>query len=115
MHYTRLLRDGDVGPPEPREGMYRIINSFGYVALKEPDHPLAQPSTGRVLEHRKILYEHLGPGAHPCHWCGEVLTWDDGLATDHLDFDRANNDLANIVPSCLACNSRRQERWLTGD
>lgn len=28
-----------------------------------------------MLLHRALLYDLIGPGLHPCHWCGRVLRW----------------------------------------
>ena len=76
------------------------------------DHPLAR--RGKVAEHRKVLYDAIGPGPHPCYWrhlsgCGnDSLTWDDGthgINVDHLDEVRLNNDLDNLVVSCRSCNT----------
>jgi hypothetical protein len=39
-----------------------------------PSHPL-RAGNGTVLLHRALLYELIGPGPHPCHWCGRVLRW----------------------------------------
>ena len=80
---------------------------------RAPTHPLAPPS-GMVAECRMILYDKLGPGPHPCHWCGALLQWrpgqglvPDALLADHLDWDIHNNDPANLVPSCNSCNAHR--------
>lgn len=58
------------------------------------------------------LYDKIGPGGHLCRWCATPVNWtasggEELLITDHLDFDRANNDPANLVPSCNPCNVRR--------
>lgn len=37
----------------------RKTNSDGYVLVKRPDSPIAQPSTGYVFEHRLVMSEHL--------------------------------------------------------
>lgn len=104
----RGMRAGGVPATGP------FINAQGYRALPSQwGHPLAN-SNGVVLEHRKVLYDAIGPGPHPCHWnhfssCGKTeLTWGgiNGIQVDHLDGDKTNNDLANMVPSCLACNRR---------
>lgn len=87
----------------------------GYVALACPDHPLANLS-GWQFEHRVVLFDAIGAGEHPCHWCGKLLTWEEhyngehGLGVDHLDFDRTNNDLSNLVPACRKCNCKRRRR-----
>ena len=69
------------------------------------DHPLSSKK-GVVAEHRMVLYDTIGPGPHPCHWCGKPLDWGgaQGIQADHVDEDKLNNDPANIVPSCLHCN-----------
>lgn len=88
----------------------------GYRTLTLHGHPLAN-CWGAVLEHRVILYDKIGPGEHPCHWCGKVVSWEPGRAAgitvDHVDFDRSNNSHGNLVPACNACNVRRScnRRW----
>lgn len=113
-HYSRWRRHGD-----PLAGLVwgaaRSVTAQGYVVLARPSHPLASPK-GKVLEHRMVLFDTIGLGAHPCHWCGRTVRWDAGrghrdeLTTDHLDSRRDNNDPSNLVPSCLACNSGRSRR-----
>ncbi len=78
-------------------------------------HPLAPPS-GAVAISRVTLYDRIGPGEHPCHWCGDLVEWMVGrgvrnpraLLVDHLDHDATNDDPANLVPSCNPCNSHRR-------
>jgi hypothetical protein len=83
-----------------------------YVKVWAPDHPLCD-SRGALWQHRVVLFEAIGPGPHPCHWCGRELTWRarrgtpprvDDLVVDHLDGDRANNARENLVASCQPCN-----------
>ena len=76
-------------------------------------HPLAN-SRGEVYEHRLVLFESIGPGQHPCHWCSVLVSWDltypasiDALVVDHLDDDKLNNDPTNLAPSCNPCNGGR--------
>lgn len=96
------------GAGSVRKDGYRVLTSHG--------HPLAD-QWGHVLEHRVVLYDKIGPGEHPCHWCGAAVRWETGRAAgitaDHVDFDRSNNNPANLVPSCNACNVRRScnRRW----
>lgn len=66
----------------------------------------------QVREHRVVLWEKLGAGPHPCHWCDLPLDWSHGTArgvlqVDHLDDRRGNNDPGNLVASCHACNKLR--------
>ena len=81
------------------------VTKQGYRALTgQWDCPLARD--GEVLEHRKVLYDKLGPGQHPCHWCGEPLVWSQ-IRADHHDGNRQNNDPENILCACDTCNRRR--------
>lgn len=84
--------------------------------IRQPDHPLASDH-GKVLEYRAVLYDKIGPGEHPCHWCGTLVRWQRGgkgrghrrgeLAVDHLDGDTRNNASENLVPACNRCNTLR--------
>ncbi len=95
----------------PAAGSY--ITEQGYRMLTGQVHPLSH--RGEVLEHRKVLYDAIGSGPHECYWhaqsgCGHTaLSWGgkSGIAVDHLDGDRFNNDPQNLVPSCNGCNRRR--------
>jgi len=92
----------------------RYINGSGYVMVRDPEHPLAGKN-GYVREHRKVLHDRIGPGAHPCNWCSTQVEWMTGrlepgsktLVADHIDGDKQNNDAANLVPACLPCNATR--------
>lgn len=91
----------------------RHQSTNGYMLHRRRDHPLARPS-GIVFVHRTVLYDAIGPGSHPCHWCGVSLWWEHkyptqmtALIVDHVDGDRTNNDLANLVPCCHRCNISR--------
>lgn len=113
-HYKRNQRHGDpLGGRVQRAG--RTPDANGYIVIHRPEHPLASPQ-GKVLEHRVVLYDKIGPGKHPCHWCGKTLDWaahrhaPDALTTDHLDTHTDNNDVSNLVPACLPCNSGRARR-----
>jgi hypothetical protein len=84
---------------------YRIVIRRG--------HPLAYVG-GQAAEHRVVLYDHIGPGVHPCHWCSTPVEWTKkaynrkgNLTVDHLDGDKHNNALENLVPACSSCNTKR--------
>lgn len=108
MHVTRLKRTGTTYLA-PRTG--RHVTKNGYQVVKRPGHPVAR-KTGWVLEHRAVLYDAIGEGPHPCHWCGKGLRWHanyrkdaDYLVVDHLDNDPSNNDRDNLAPACTPCNT----------
>ena len=86
------------------------ITPDGYRLVRRPNHPLAN-RWGSVPEHREVLFDAIGDGEHPCHWCGRTLTWRGRVGAqinaDHLDEDRLNNARENLVPACLDCNTRR--------
>src|SRR5690606_26602635 len=60
--YGRLRRTGSTAKRSPR---YRYATRAGYVKLLIPGHPLAD-SNGLVMEHRKVMYDMLGPGPQTC-------------------------------------------------
>lgn len=82
-----------------------------------PDHPLAGKG-GFVGEARAILYERIGPGPHPCNWCGKMVDWAKGergnkpnrLVADHLNSDPLDDSASNLVPACGRCNNRRSHK-----
>lgn len=80
-----------------------------------PGHPLATPKGNRVPEHRLILWDKLGPGPHPCHYCDLLVDWLPGLrtqqgalVTDHVDRNSHNNASDNLVASCQTCNIKNR-------
>lgn len=99
--YMRIRRKGTT---DYKQALYRLYHSTGYVWLKEPDHPLARG--GYIPEHRFVYYNHNGEGPFKCHWCGIEVGWG-YMDIDHVDANRANNNLNNLVASCHKCNSRR--------
>lgn len=83
--------------------------------VRRPGHPLATKN-GHILRYRVVLYDAIGPGPHPCHWCGRPVDWvvrkgsgqgRDALAVDHLDGNERNDVLDNLVASCNECNALR--------
>lgn len=81
-----------------------------YLRQKVVGHPLASEGEAQMAyQHRYVLYEKIGPGAHPCHWCGKMVEWGGKprLVTDHLNENRHDNDPDNLVPACVRCNSKR--------
>lgn len=99
-----------MSPNNPKWGNGHT-NKQGYRVIKAHGHPMAN-TQGGALEHRVRLYDVLGPGDQPCHWCGLRLAWLSldrrvKLCIDHLDNDKTNNDPTNLVPCCYACNTRR--------
>lgn len=102
-----LLIENGTSAPRRLRG---TISPGGYRQLYIPNHPLV-PTVGMVMEHRAVLWSVLGPGTHPCHWCGRDLDWfatgSAKLIVDHLDTNRLNNHPTNLVPSCKSCNSSR--------
>lgn len=110
MHYHREYRHGDCQMVASQSD---VTVSLGrrYKRVTASGHPLAD-ADGRLYEHRKVLFDVIGEGPHPCHWC-EILVqwlprWSPGeLQVDHLSNDGADNRPSNLVPSCRACNTAR--------
>jgi hypothetical protein len=109
MHVRRLKRNGDLERRRAEQGTGELRKD-GYRAITAHGHPLAD-SRGRVLEHRRVLFDEIGIGPHACFHCGAPVNWgrsiwsDSGcLVVDHLDRDRSNNDPANLVAACNPCN-----------
>jgi hypothetical protein len=85
----------------PAWGSY--VDHYGYRILTgQQGHPLACRN-GELKEHRRVLYEKIGPGTHNCWICGKELGWDQ-IIPDHLDENRLNNDPDNLAPACRKCN-----------
>lgn len=97
----RNTGDPALGFSYDRRG-YRILHG-------QFDHPLSAVG-GKVAEHRKVLHDEIGPGPHKCHWGERRLEWGGrhGIQADHLNGQTDDNRAANLVPSCLECNTRRR-------
>lgn len=117
MHYSRANRSGgDPGPVDPMTAPRGsgCVRPDGYRVVYRHGHPLAD-AAGQILEHRLVLFAVIGDGDHLCHWCNTTIRWDSpagtpsALVVDHLDWDRANNDPVNLVPSCSTCNINRTQ------
>lgn len=77
----------------------------GYIKLWKPEHPLADGQR-QVFEHRAVLFDSIGHGPHPCHWCEAILEWRD-IVVDHLNEAKDDNRIENLVVSCNGCNRAR--------
>lgn len=71
-------------------------------------HPTANPK-GIVIQHRRVYYESVDGELYPCYWCGKDLGSWSNTNVDHIDEDKLNNDPANLVASCKACNTQRSQ------
>ena len=83
-----------------------VEHSHGYLLEYCPDHPLVRESSPRVYQHRAVYYQHHGAGPFECHWCNRPVTWE-GMHVDHIDDDKQNNAISNLVASCPTCNQAR--------
>lgn len=102
MHYMRMYRNGHLGKKrEPAA----FDHSAGYLLVPAAGHPLAGASSHHY-EHRVVYYDAHGAGPFDCHWCAKPLSWS-SLHIDHLDDDKKNNNIANLVASCPVCNQSR--------
>lgn len=102
MHYMRMYRNGKT---DRKITPKNIEHSGGYVLIPARGHALALGSSHHY-EHRVVYYDAHGAGPFKCHWCGTDVTWNT-LHIDHLDDNKKNNDVANLVPSCPTCNQSR--------
>jgi 5-methylcytosine-specific restriction endonuclease McrA len=109
-HYHRWYRHGstDLATTEINVS---VSHGRRYRLKEIPSHPLAGRN-GKVYEHRMVLYDAIGPGPHPCYWCGVTLDWLPGstpgaIEVDHLNAISDDNRIDNLVPACRNCNSGR--------
>lgn len=87
--------------------------SKGYVVLTGLQDYVLSDKNGHLTEHRKVLFDSIGLGDHPCHWCGKLVNWQTEdfnykLHVDHLNEDKIDNRIENLVPSCFVCNIHRR-------
>lgn len=107
-HYMRKHRHGSTEmlsrvKPGP------LLTTHGYVLVEAPSHPRALGSY-RAYEHRKVFQDAHGDGPFNCHWCGVLVSWDGDMEIDHVDSDKTNNSLSNLVASCPPCNQARGQK-----
>ena len=112
-HYMRMRRADEPKPipkmkvePEPRIIPEVLSDKAGYILQMAPDHPLRTGASKRVRQHRVVYYNAHGDGPFDCHWCKKAVTWKT-LHIDHVDDDKTNNALSNLVASCPRCNQQR--------
>lgn len=103
-HYARMRRKGHLDLAQPP----RLIgHSHGYKLLYAPKHALGTDcQQSRVYEHRAVYHAEHGDGPFDCYHCGVEVDWSN-LHIDHLNDDRADNRLDNLVASCPTCNQKR--------
>lgn len=108
MHYYRMRRTGAFDA-HIFARQWRVSTN-GYISRRHDSHPLSSLN-GTLYQHRAVLWDKIGDGQHPCHWCGIQVQWKlkgkRKLVVDHLDGNKQNNNVSNLVPSCHACNANR--------
>lgn len=111
-HYARLRRTGETElRRRPIKG--GLVQKSGYVLAYVPGHPLAiRAGSNHVREHRVVFYDRHGEGPFCCHWCGRPVTWRT-MHVDHVNADRGDNRIENLVASCPRCNQARGLAKLT--
>lgn len=108
MHYHRWYRHGS-----PETVGHGVRTGYGrrYRSRMMRHLPIAPPS-GRVYEHRAVLFAKIGEGPHWCHWCSAPINWapkgmSGELQADHLNAIGDDNRPENLVAACPTCNTAR--------
>jgi len=104
-HYFRQKRYGTTELTRPKAVPLRSMDERGYILAHDPSHALAYKN-GYVYEHRKVVFDILGPGLRSCALCGARVTWET-VHIDHIDSNPSNNKQDNLRPLCRACNVQR--------
>lgn len=104
MHYYRIRRNGTT---DKVRRPHVLQHSGGYVLVPAPSHPLVARHTGVMeYEHRVVYYDAHGAGPFQCYWCGKTVDWDT-LHIDHLNENKQDNSVNNLVATCSVCNQKR--------
>jgi hypothetical protein len=82
--------------PRPNYGSYRRVRPDGYIAIYEPNHPLAQRD-GYVAEHRKVAWE-----------CGILVNPSDHV--HHLNGDKQDNRPENLEAVDASTHQREHHK-----
>jgi len=113
MHYHRQYRHGSTEAVAHKAGV-TVSHGRRYRQTHDPKHPLAMRN-GNVYVHRKVLYDTIGPGSHPCTWCGNAIEWGPKgtpniLIPDHINGYGDDNRPENLTASCMPCNTARSQQ-----
>lgn len=114
MHYHRWYRHGSTDTAVGTSPTPTASHGRRYKSMTWRHHPLAGKN-GKVYIHRVVLYDMIGPGTHPCHWCQTPVTWAPKgtpgiLIPDHINGYGDDNRPENLVPSCMSCNTTRGQQ-----
>lgn len=105
-HYMRVRRKGTT-LTEFERAAQTVAHSQGYRLVKAKGHPRSL-GLGRAYEHRVVYTDAHGEGPFKCHWCAIEVTWET-MHVDHLNEDKTDNRVDNLVASCALCNMHRSD------